>query len=219
MGAKVGALRIRCVLQFRSHAVASKHGFAGLTMRDIASSAKTNVASAHYHFGSKEGIVFEMLRRRIEPVNNERMKRLLQARRHAGNNPLNTQEIFSALILPIGDAIRCDPDSHFIITQLVARSYSEPVEFIEKIHRCFFGELALSYVAELSKTYPEISEKEIYWHFHLAVSSMLGALAQHRRLEDFSNGNCDSGDVEGMISRLIRFVSSGFDAGVKELIA
>ena len=193
----------------------AKHGFAGLTMRDIAQSANANVASAHYHFGSKEGIVLEMLSRRIEPVNADRMKRLQEARKLAGNSPLDTKVIFSALILPIGEAILSNTSSQSIITQLVARSFSEPIEFIQKMHRRFYGELSYAYVAELKQTYPKTSEQEIYWHFHLAISAMLGALAQHRRLRDFSDGKCDGEDIEGMISRLVHFVSNGFDAGIR----
>jgi hypothetical protein len=44
---------------------------------------------------------------------------------------------------------------------------------------------------------------------------MLGALAQHRRLHDFSGGRCDDENAEDMIHRLLVFVTNGFEAGLK----
>ena len=80
-------------------------GFAGLTMREVASLSHTNIASAHYHFGSKEAMVLEMLKTRIGPINAKRMKYLSEAKEAKAGKPLSTFEIFRALILPIGEEI------------------------------------------------------------------------------------------------------------------
>ena len=61
---------------------------------------------------------------------------------------------------------------------------------------------------------PQVEEKDLYWNLHLSVSSMLGALAQHRRLKDFSKGTCDEEDTQDMIERLITFATHGFEAGI-----
>jgi len=44
---------------------------------------------------------------------------------------------------------------------------------------------------------------------------MLGALAQHRRLEDFTKGMCNENQVDEMINRLTKFVSHGFTHGLR----
>ena len=44
-------------------------GFAATSLRSIASRADVNLASAHYHFGSKEGLLGACLHRRIGPIN------------------------------------------------------------------------------------------------------------------------------------------------------
>src|SRR5262252_5392157 len=43
-------------------ALFAEHGFHGTKMRDIATRAGANVASAHYHFGSKRDLYLEVLR-------------------------------------------------------------------------------------------------------------------------------------------------------------
>jgi AcrR family transcriptional regulator len=211
---RANSLRTKQRLLSSTERLFASRGFAGVTMRKVAERAQTNIASAHYHFGSKEGMVLEMLKRRIEPINAHRLKYLDKSRRLAGESSLSVHEIFRALILPISFEIAKSMTSREILAQLVARSFTEPARFIEKMHRRFFGELSDVFVNELQRTYPNASKKELYWNLHIAISSMLGTLAQHRRLHDFSKGYCDESDVEDMCNRLIDFVSSGFDTGI-----
>lgn len=211
---RTNSLRTRQRLLSSTEKLFASRGFAGVTIREVAERAQTNIASAHYHFGSKEGMVLEMLKRRIEPINTHRLKHLEESRKLAGNQPLSAREIFRALIIPISQEIAKSITSREILAQLVARSFTEPARFIEKMHKRFFGELSEIFINELQRTYPKVSKKELYWNLHIGISSMLGTLAQHRRLRDFSKGYCDESDVEDMCNRLINFVAAGFDAGI-----
>ena len=190
------------------------HGFVGVTMRGVAERAHTNIASAHYHYGSKEGMVMAMLKRRIEPINANRLKYLGNSRNLAGNRPLPPHEIFQALILPVCHEIAKSSATRENLAQLVARSFTEPVRFIQKMHQRFFRELSENFIEELQRTYPNADKKDLYWNLHLVISSMLGTFAQQRRLNDFSKGLCDESDIEDLGSRLIDFVSTGFEAGI-----
>lgn len=191
------------------------HGYNGLTMRSVALDAQANIAAANYHFGSKDAMVMEMLRERVQPINERRLELLNQAKNNQAGRPLTTHQIFHSLIFPIGEEISKSTKSRCSLAQLVARTFTEPVHFIEKMHQRFFSQIADIYYLELSLVYPNAPAREIYWHLHLAVSSMLGALAQHRRLNDFSRGHCAENDVGAMITRLIQFITHGFDRGIK----
>lgn len=46
----------------------ARHGFHGTSIRDIAERAGANVAAAHYHYGSKEGLYLEVLRAQFAEV-------------------------------------------------------------------------------------------------------------------------------------------------------
>ena len=206
----------RRLLHATEHLFAAR-GFAGVTMREVAQTARANVAAAHYHFGSKEGLVMEMLRRRIAPINAERFRMLDEAKNQALGEPLKPTTIFEALLLPIVQAAtRGDgPDSKFM--QLVGRSFTEPAHFLEKVHRRLFRELAAVFMSELRKSHPDAEEEDLFWNLHFVVATMLGALAQHWRVAPFSGGICDDKDVEGMIRRLVRFAAGGFSAGIKRV--
>lgn len=190
-------------------------GFAGVTMREVARRAGTNVASAHYHFGSKEGLVIEMLRHRIAPINAERLRLLNDAKLQSEGKPLKPIVIFKALLLPIGEAATgsSGPDSRFM--QLVGRSFTEPASFLEKVHRRLFRELADIFMVELRRTHPQANEEDLFWNLHFVVATMLGALANHRRLAPFSGGICQDKDVAEMIQRLIVFAAGGFASSIE----
>jgi AcrR family transcriptional regulator len=189
-------------------------GFSGVTMREVARRASTNVASAHYHFGSKEGLVIEMLRHRIAPINAERLRLLDEAKHQSGGKPLKPIVIFTALLLPIGQAATGSkgPDSRFM--QLVGRSFTEPASFLEKVHRRLFQELSDIFMVELRRSHPDAQEEDLFWNLHFVVATMLGALANHRRLAPFSGGLCKDKDVAEMIQRLIVFAVGGFTASI-----
>ena len=193
----------------------ANRGFGGLTIREVARRSETNLASAHYHFGSKEAMVLEMLSSRIKPINEKRLHYLQNAREDSGGKPLKTIEIFKALIVPIGEELSKSSHSRKTLALLVARSFTEPESFIQKMHSRFFGELCETFILELQRAHPQAKEIDIYWNLHFTISSMLGALAQHRRLHDFSGGRCDDENAEDMIHRLLVFVTNGFEAGLK----
>ena len=201
------------ILTAAEHLFTSR-GFSGVTMREVARRASTNVASAHYHFGSKEGLVIEMLRHRIAPINAERLRLLDEAKHQSGGKPLKPIVIFTALLLPIGQAATGSkgPDSRFM--QLVGRSFTEPASFLEKVHRRLFQELSDIFMVELRRSHPEAQEEDLFWNLHFVVATMLGALANHRRLAPFSGGLCKDKDVAEMIQRLIVFAVGGFTASI-----
>src|SRR3546814_15017276 len=57
----------------------AQHGFAGTSLRQVTSRADVNIAAVNYHFGSKENLVNEVFRRRMDEMSARRLKRLAEA--------------------------------------------------------------------------------------------------------------------------------------------
>ena len=65
-----------------------RYGFEGASMRTITAAAGVNLAAANYHFGSKEGLLCAVFRRRLDGLNRERLAVLDVLEAEAGGAPL-----------------------------------------------------------------------------------------------------------------------------------
>ena len=63
----------------------AQHGFAGTSLRQVTGLAAVNIAAVNYHFGSKENLVNEVFRRRMDVMTAQRLEQLEAALRdHPG---------------------------------------------------------------------------------------------------------------------------------------
>ena len=54
----------------------ASEGLSRTSLRAITCEAGVNVAAVHYHFGSKDALLAEVVRRRVAPMNEERLARI-----------------------------------------------------------------------------------------------------------------------------------------------
>ena len=66
----------------------SEQGIDGVSLRAITQAAAVNLASVHYHFGSKEALAKAVFVRRIGVINRERLELLDECERRAGTGVL-----------------------------------------------------------------------------------------------------------------------------------
>src|SRR5580692_2063793 len=69
----------------------ARHGFYGVSVRDITEAAGVDVALVGYHFGSKRELFAAVFQRRAELLNPERLA-MLEEVRHAGQRRAPTLE-------------------------------------------------------------------------------------------------------------------------------
>lgn len=54
----------------------ARHGFDGASLRQLTAAAGVNLAAVNYHFGSKDRLIEEVFRRRLDQLNGHRMTAL-----------------------------------------------------------------------------------------------------------------------------------------------
>src|SRR5215469_16370846 len=127
-------------------------GYSGTSLRQIIGEAGVNLAAVHYHFGSKEELLDELIMRKAGPVNAERLARL--ERLQAGGTPPTTEKVLEAFLLPMAEA--ADQDPPFV--RLMGRVMAEGL--MDMIIRKHFQEISRKFLAELRRTVPEIPDDE-----------------------------------------------------------
>src|SRR5688500_10555299 len=77
----------------------AEHGWAAVSIRTITAAANVNLASLHYHFGSKENLLEEIFTARARPIAEERLRLLEQCAEAPARPPL-LEQILDAFLRP-----------------------------------------------------------------------------------------------------------------------
>ncbi|MEO7199698.1 MAG: TetR/AcrR family transcriptional regulator, partial [Dokdonella sp.] len=99
----------------------ARHGFAGASLRELTTAAKVNLAAVNYHFGSKDNLVNEVLRRRLDELSEQRMRALHEVLTH--KEP-SLEDLLAAFIHP-ALALSLDETGGATFMRVLARAYAE----------------------------------------------------------------------------------------------
>lgn len=184
------------------------------SLRAITQAAGANLAAVHYHFGSKEALVREVLARRLSPLNERRIE-LLDRVEGEGSAPA-VEDIVRAFVQPTLEMVQRERGGH-AFARFVCRTFSEPDETFHDIILDQFRGIVTRFSTALARALPDLPREELFWRFHFMVGSMvhtagLGFLA-HR----LSNGLCNPADLDGLTTRLVGFLSGGLQAEASPL--
>lgn len=192
------------------------HGYEGTSMRQITSEAGVNLAAVNYHFGSKESLMQEVFRRRLDWLNDERMRVLNEMEREAGGNPLKPSQIVDGFF---GTLLRMADDEErggVTFLRLLGRTLTDPSEFIRTFLAHEYNSVMDRYKEALFKALPDVSKAEIVWRFHFMLGATSYAIAGTdalRLVTDWQIEEADSVDrLDRLVPRLMSFLLGGLRA-------
>src|SRR5437660_10289796 len=99
----------------------AQQGYAATSLRQIIAKAGVNLAAVHYHFGSKEDLLDQLVHRKADPVNRERLVRLDRLERDARGRPANAEDILLAFFMPTAEVAAANPQ----FVRVMGRIHSE----------------------------------------------------------------------------------------------
>lgn len=155
------SIRTRAKLLDAAERLFAERGFKGASMRDITTLADVNIAAANYHFGGKEGLFREVLRRYAEEIISRRAAFVKRAEESG-----TIESLVEAIVLPSFEYLAENPESAIYISRLMARIPHEVPEVAFPI----FGEYFLPSLKELENKIqlkvPELSQQDFDWLIH-----------------------------------------------------
>ncbi|HST90638.1 MAG TPA: TetR/AcrR family transcriptional regulator, partial [Brevundimonas sp.] len=95
-----GSADTRDLILDASEDLFSKHGFYGVTIREVAREAGVDTALVHYYFGAKRGLFDAVFLRRAEVWNNERVDAINRYARDAGEGGMTLEGLLEAFLRP-----------------------------------------------------------------------------------------------------------------------
>jgi len=188
----------------------SKHGFYGVTIREVAREAGVDTALVHYYFGAKRGLFDAVFLRRAEILNSDRLAALAQYERAAGDN-LTVEGVIEAFLketLEWGE--KGGPGwKHYFA--LVAQANANPLWGGETMTR-YFDPVIHRTIEMLKRAMPGARDEDLYWAYHNLSGALTLTLGETGRLDRLSGGLCRSGDLPTAYANMARFAAAGFRA-------
>lgn len=184
-----------------------ERGYEAMSLRQITSRADANLAAVNYHFGSKEFLMQELLSKRLDRLNQERLQLLSVCEQQQGSGVLDASAVLSVLFVP---ALRLSRDAAGgpAFMRLLGRVYSDPSPFIrdylQEHYRPIFGR----FFEAFSRALPELPRNELGMRLHFSLKSLSGVLAGESMddlIISLSMGETISDTV--LLARLISLVS------------
>ena len=192
------------------------HGYEGTSMRQITSEASVNLAAVNYHFGSKEALMQEVFRRRLDWLNEERMRVLNAFEREAAGKPLKPSQIVDGFF---GTLLRMADDEKrggMTFLRLLGRTLTDPSEFIRTFLAHEYAEVVDRYKEALFKALPDVPKAEIILRFHFMLGATSYAIAgtdSLRLVTDWQLEDAESIDrLDRLVPRLMSFLLGGLRA-------
>jgi AcrR family transcriptional regulator len=176
-----------------------EYGYSATSLRHIISEAQVNLAAIHYHFGSKQDLLDQVILRKAGPMNERRLNLLDRFEAESAPEPAPVEKILEAFIEP---AILIEKSPAFV--KLMGRVYTEGL--MPEIAQRNFQPMIARFIPALSRALPGIPQKELLWKAHFALGAMAHTLTARPEIRPGMEQESPL-----MISRmLVAFLSSGF---------
>lgn len=192
-----------------------EHGFEATSLRLITTAAEVNLAAVNYHFGSKEELFQAVLTRRLDPMNQERMRLLDQFQSVAGQagQLLTCERIMSAMFIPALTLARDPARGGKNFLRLLGRAYADPAPFIRNFLSQQYHDMIGRFRTAFALALPHLSKEELSWRLHFVMGALSYTLAGADVLKMIAQYQPDESDNdELLLSRLAPFLSAGLRA-------
>jgi AcrR family transcriptional regulator len=146
----------------------ARHGFHGTSLRRITTGAGVNLAAVHYHFGSKDGLIEAVFRRRLEPLNEERLQRL-RALRDGG--AFDVEQVVRAFLVPTM-RFAAQSEAHRDFLALIGRVLMTPDERLRRMFFALVAPLFMLLLDMLCQALPHLGRDQLFWRLIFALGAM-----------------------------------------------
>jgi AcrR family transcriptional regulator len=174
-----------------------EHGVDGVSVRAINAAASTNVAAAHYHFGSKEALVAAALERRMEPLAADRLAMLSQLEK--ARHP-DLRGIVEAFVFPLVRFCETEEGRHYVRFLATLDRSSDPWRGL--LMDAFAPQWA-HLEPVLTRALPDLTDQIRRFRLSVAGSTLLEVLANPERHMAASTGASAFGTVVPALIDLI----------------
>ncbi|MCW4455056.1 TetR family transcriptional regulator [Flavobacterium sp. MXW15] len=192
----------------------AQHGFAGTSLRQVTSQADVNIAAVNYHFGSKENLVNEVFRRRMDEMTAARLAQLATAQRE---HPGELRQVLAAFVEP-ALAMAQDRQTGGAFVRVIARAYAEKNDNLRKFLSDHYGHVLRDFGKAIAVCVPGLSKEELYWRLDFLAGALTYAMADFGLIKRPADVT-EAAHRAHAARELIHFAEAGFRASATQAAA
>ena len=190
-----------------------QHGFEGTSMRLLTARAGVNLAAVNYHFGSKDALIEALFRRRLDPMNAERVAALDRL------EDLSAENIIRAFVRPSLRLIEDAQGGGRNFIRLLGRTYTEPAKPVRVLIGQMYAPTMERFKAALERALPQMPRDELVWRMHFMFGTLAYTLAATDTVQLIAGCKPeDRHDARLLEERLTAFLAAGLHAPLKTSI-
>lgn len=184
----------------------ARHGFAGASLRQVTASANVNLAAVNYHFGSKENLINEVFRRRLDSLNEHRLNALAAV---LSRPDYTLEDVLGAFVQP-ALALSLDPQGGAGFVRVLARAYAEHNEQLRRFLHDNYSPALKQFIAAFARLLPQLDKQELYWRLDIVSGALTYAMADFGMIK--RRGVSEQQHRELAAEHLVRFAAAGLRA-------
>jgi AcrR family transcriptional regulator len=195
-----------------AEALFASRGFYGVSIRDITGRAGVQLALVSYHFGSKQKLFREVVRRR-GVVHAAGMQGCLDEMLARRKGKATVDDIIETFCTSIFERLLSEDSGWPSYIQLLARSAntSQEERFVAAMNE-LFDPVLKSYVRAIAQALPELTRANLFAAFYFLQGGLIYMTANTGGIDRLSEAALCSSDFRKLLPRAVRFFAAGFRA-------
>lgn len=171
-------------------------GYEGTSTRAIANEAGVNLGALHYYWRTKSALYKAVLARRLDPMNNERLRRFDESEQSAKDGVADIRAVLSAFVEPAMHMGGTNPKVAKITRRLYHRMASDPSPDGQQLTAEIYGRVSERFIALLRPACAHLSDEEFYWRVQLAYGVVRFSQAGTPWIASISGGTFKGDNVD-----------------------
>ncbi|GIK49310.1 MAG: TetR family transcriptional regulator [Alphaproteobacteria bacterium] len=192
----------------------AQRGYDGASTRAIVAKSGDTIGSVNYHFGSKDKLLAEVIRRRWDEIVEARRECYAAARRQYGGAP-PVEAVVEAIVAPYLERAMCGGRGWRSYALLQARVLYSEKSYTRNL-KALSEPIAREFIGWLAESLPGADMRDLGYAYQFMIGAMVESCAEIEvnRISRITDGLCDAADYGQVKARLLAFISGGIRATV-----
>ena len=186
----------------------ARNGVDGVSLRTISAAANANSAAIHYHFGSREALLEQVIARRMSEVRRRRGPLFEEYEQRP-----TPRQLVRTLALPLAQLVAEQGEAGQAYVKLLAQLIDDRPEFVGRFIRRQFGSVIRQIERHCAEALPHVPSETLRQRLWLSFQVLLRSLGNPAL---FGSSVTPSAGLawDAFVSDLVDYLTGGLEAGV-----